>query len=89
MWNHYTDKIVETLVRPIWLFENIFWKYANQIAYNNEKEMAKKILAEVYWYVDIYDFFPSEIDEEKMNKTLNTIFNYYDYKNEWLKNNNS
>jgi len=70
--------ITERFLSNIWLFENMFWKYANNVAYNQKKEKIKKILFEVYGYKDIYEFFPPELDNERVNKVLQTIFTYYD-----------
>jgi hypothetical protein len=78
MSNFFSDKVVDRLIRPIWLFENILWKYSELIAYNTDKELAKKTLAEVYWYRDIYSVIPNQVDEEKFNKFLNQVFSYHE-----------
>lgn len=78
MSNFFSDKVVDRLVRPIWLFENILWKYSELVAYNTEKELAKRTLSEVYGYKDIYNVVPNEIDQEKFNKFLNQVFSYHE-----------
>lgn len=78
MSNFFSDKVVDRLIRPIWLFENILWKYSELVAYNTKKEFAKKALAEVYGYKDIYNVIPNEIDEEKFSKFMNQVFSYHE-----------
>lgn len=85
MSNFFSDKVVDRLIRPIWLFENILWKYSELIAYNTEKELAKKTLSEVYWFKDIYSVVPNEVDQEKFNKFMNQVFSYH----EFMPNNNN
>jgi hypothetical protein len=71
-------KISDRFLSSIGLFENMFWRYSNLIAYNQEKERIKKILADVYWYKDIYEFIPSELDNESVNQVLKTVFTYHE-----------
>jgi len=78
MTNAITEKISERLMRPVWLFTNILGKYSDAMAYDEEKEQAKKILYEVYWYKDIYNVCPSVIDEDKMKRFLDTVFTYHE-----------
>lgn len=73
-----SKKISDRFLSNIGLFENMLGKYANLVAINQEKERIKKVLYEVYWYKDIYDFIPQELDKESMDKVLNTVFSYYD-----------
>lgn len=84
MTNLVTQSIQERLMASVWLFESILWKYSNSVAYNSDKEVYKKILFEM-WFKDIYEVVNPEVDMEKMNKFLNTVFTYYDNKNEWAK----
>lgn len=86
MWLFWKNRdITNRFMANIWLFENMFWKYANNFAYNQKKEKYKRILYHVYGFHDIFDFFPPEIDEAKTNQILKTIFTYYDNSNnnEW------
>lgn len=70
--------ITKKFLSSIWLFENVLWKYSNLVAINQDKERIKKILYEVYGYKDIYDFIPSELDKEGMDKFLKTVFTYHE-----------
>lgn len=72
------QKITDRFLSVIWLFENVFWKYANNIAYNQKREKLKRILREVYWYKDIDSMFPAEIDEKSVDRVLRTVFTYND-----------
>lgn len=72
------QRIIEKFITNIWLFENVFWKVTDLIVYDTEYEKAKRILSQVYWYKDVYDLFPAELDERKVNETLKTLFTYYD-----------
>ena len=73
-----TNKITKKFLSSIWLFENVLWKYSDKVAINQKKEMTKKILCEVYWYKDIYDFIQPELDDEAMSKFLRTVFTYHE-----------
>ena len=76
------ETILKKLMTNYGLFENMFWKYGDNILYNTEKEMAKRFLIKVYGKTDVNILFPEEIDREDYEKTLNTIFTYYDGLNE-------
>ena len=73
-----TNWITKKFLSSIWLFENVLWKYSDLVAINQEKENIKKILYEVYWYKDIYDFIPKKLDNDSVDKFLKTMFTYYD-----------
>ena len=75
--NH--DNILWKFTNNTWLLDKIFWK-EGIILYNEEKEKIKRILFEVYWLKDIYDIFDPELDEEKIDRTLKTIFRFNDLK---------
>jgi len=70
------------MMSNIWLFENMLWKFWDKILYNTTKEKYKRFLFELYWKKDVYSLFPEEIDKEEYNKTLKTLFTYYE-NNEW------
>lgn len=72
------QKIIEKFITNIWLFENVFWKVTDLIVYDTEMEKAKRILYQIYGKKDVYDLFPPELDEAKVEKTLKTLFSYYD-----------
>ena len=74
IWKRISDKFLSN----IWLFENMLWKYSWLVAINQDKERIKKILFEVYWYKDIYDFVPAELDKESMDQVLRTVFTYHE-----------
>jgi len=62
----------------VWLFENMFWKYGDNILYDTQKEMAKRFLKIVFHKRDVNILFPEEVDKDDYEKTLKTIFTYYD-----------
>jgi len=74
-----SKKISDKFLVNIWLFENMFWRYSNLIAYNQDKERIKKILAEVYGYKDIYDFIPPELDGDSIDRVMKTVFTYHEH----------
>lgn len=82
-----TDRqtILKKLMTNYWLFENMFWKYGDDILYDQERELARKILKNAFWKKDVDLYFPEKVDMEKYNETLKTIFTYYDNQNEWDK----
>lgn len=76
------ETILKKLLSNIWLFENMLWKFGDKILYDSTKEKYKRFLYELYWKKDVFSLFPEEIDKEEYNKTLKTLFTYYeDY--EW------
>lgn len=76
------ETILKRLMSNIWLFENMLWKYGDKILFDSQKEKYKRFLFELYWKKDVYKLFPEEIDMEEYNKTLKTLFTYYET-NEW------
>jgi len=81
-----TDRqtILKKLMTHYGLFENMFWKYWDDIIYDTDRELARKILKEWYNKTDVDKYFPEQVDVEKYNTTLKTIFTYYD-NNDWNK----
>jgi len=77
------ETILKKLMSNVWLFENMLWKYWDNVLYNTEKEMAKRFLKNVFHKRDVNILFPEEIDKEDYNSTLKTIFTYYDWINDW------
>jgi hypothetical protein len=71
------DHILSKFTKNTWLLDKIFWG-EGIILYNEDKEKAKRLLKEVYWYDKIYDLFEPELDEEKIDRTLRTIFRFND-----------
>jgi len=71
-WKWLTDKFLTHL----WLFNNVFWQFSNNILLDTEKEKVKKILFTVYNLKDVYDVFPWELDEVKLDRTLKTFFQH-------------
>lgn len=69
-------KILDVFLENIWLFDNIFWKNTTKIIYNQERERAKNILKNVYHYNNVDILFPSEIDENRLYKTMETMFRF-------------
>ena len=76
------ETILKKLMTNYWLFENMFWKYGDNILYDTEREKAKRFLRIVFHKTDVNILFPEEIDKEDYEKTLKTIFTYYDWINE-------
>lgn len=79
----FQTQITERLMDISWLFENTLWKYSDWIAYNQDKEQLKRVLADVYGYKDIYFLVRPEIDDESIDRFFRTIFTYYEEKNKW------
>jgi len=76
------ESILKIMMSNIWLFENMLWKFWDKILYNTTKEKYKRFLYELYWKKDVFSLFPEEIDREEYNKTLKTLFTYYE-NNDW------
>lgn len=72
------DTILKKLMSNYWLFENMFGKYWDDILYNSERELARRILKIWFKKTDVDKFFPSEVDMEDYQNTLKTIFTYYE-----------
>jgi hypothetical protein len=79
------ETILKKLMTNYWLFENMLWKYWDDILYDTDRELARKILKLWYGKTDIDKFFPEQVNMEDYQNTLKTIFTYYDNKNEWDK----
>jgi len=77
------QKITDRFLSVIWLFENVFWKYANNIAYKQDREKIKRVLKQVYWYEDIDKLFPAEVDQNSVDRVMRTIFTYHDPWLDW------
>ena len=84
MWRTDRQTILKKLMTHYWLFENMFWKYGDDIIYDTDRELARKILKQWYSKTDVDKYFPEQVDVEKYNNTLKTIFTYYD-NNDWNK----
>lgn len=80
-----TDRttILKKIMTNYGLFENMFWKYGDDILYDQERELARKILKNAYGKTDIDQYFPELVDMADYKETMNTIFTYYDNQNEW------
>lgn len=74
-------QVTDTLMKVVWLFKNTLWEYADDVAYNQDKEQIKRVLDKCYWYKDIYFFVKPELDEESVDRFFKTVFTYYE-KNE-------
>ena len=77
------ESILKKLMTNYGLFENMFWKYGDNILYDTDREYAKRLLVMVYKFKNVERLFPEEIDKLDYEKTLKTIFTYYDQQNEW------
>ena len=76
------ETILKKLMSNIWLFENMLWKYWDKILFDTDKEKYKRFLYNLYWKKDVYTLFVEEVDQDEYNKTLKTLFTYYE-QNEW------
>lgn len=72
------ESILKRMMSNIWLFENMLWKYWDKILFDTQKEKYKRILFELYGKKDVHSLFPEEVDMEEYNKTLKTLFTYYE-----------
>lgn len=77
------QSILKKLMTNYWLFENMLWKYWDDVLYDQERELARRILKNWYWKTDVDLFFPEQVDMQDYESTLKTIFAFYDSKNEW------
>lgn len=75
--------ILKKLMTNYGLFENMLWKYWDDVLYNQERELARRILKNGYNKIDVDVFFPEQVDMDDYEKTLRTIFTYYDNRDEW------
>jgi hypothetical protein len=55
------------------------------MAYNDDKERAKRILCDVYGYTDIHELCPPEIDQNKVKRFFDTVFSYHETPIEYRK----
>ena len=79
------QSIIKKLMTNYWLFENMFWKYGDDILYDQERQLARRILKTAYWKTDVDLFFPECVDMTDYHQTLKTIFTYYESIDEWAK----
>lgn len=75
-----TDRqtIIKKLMTNYWLFENMLWKYGDDVLYDHDRQLARRILKNWYDKTDVDKFFPEQVDMEDYHNTLKTIFTYYD-----------
>lgn len=75
-----TDRqtILKKLMTNYGLFENMLGKYGDDILYDTDRELARKILKLWYNKKDVDLFFPEQVNMEDYQNTLKTIFTYYD-----------
>lgn len=67
--------VLNRFSRAKWLLVEILWNN-ERLLLKQEKEKTKHLLTTVYWFVDVYDIFPDEYDEEKILNILQTLFKY-------------
>lgn len=79
-----TDRqtILKKLMTNYWLFENMLGKYGDDILYDTDRELARKILKVWFGKTDVDLFFPEQVNMDDYQNTLKTIFTYYDSTNE-------
>jgi len=76
-WLSTDENILTKFTKNVWLLDKIFG-WTGLVMYKEDKEKAKRILYEVYWYENIYQLFSPELDEEKLDKTLTKLFRFQD-----------
>lgn len=81
IWKKISDKFLSN----IWLIENVLWKFTRFIIVRQDKERYKKMLYEVYWYKDIYDFIPEQIDHKNLDSFMNRMMTYHELPEEKIK----
>lgn len=71
-------KILDVIAEQVGLFKDIFWEDTEKIIYNREREQAKILLIDVYWYdaKEVQTMWPSEIDEKKLDSVLEKLFRF-------------
>jgi hypothetical protein len=57
------------------VISQIYGKYADKIVYDQSRERAKHLLYHIYWYKDIFDLLPPELDEQKTMDHVRTLMN--------------
>lgn len=77
------ESILKKFMTNYGLFENMLWKYWDKIIYDTTREKYKRFLYELYGKKDVYSLFPEEVDMDEYNKTLKTLFTYYE-SDEWI-----
>lgn len=71
--------IIDTLVKSIWILEQIFgYEGKDLIFYDTEREESKNFLKNL-GYEDVESLFPPRPDEEKLFRTLWHLFNHNEY----------
>ena len=68
--------IMNMLEQLMWyngIVTQIYWKYADNIIYDQSREKAKHILYHVYGYKDIFTLLPPELDEVKTMDHIRTL----------------
>lgn len=76
--NYQREKVIDKLLSSTGLFESIFGKAHDMIILNEKKEHIKHYLYTVFWFSDVYDIFPKELDDDMTERYLKTMFTYYD-----------
>jgi len=71
-------KIVDKFLSNTGLIPNIFGRYSDKMIFSTEKEKAKNILFNVYWYKDIFDVVPQQVDEDQTINLIKVLNQYYD-----------
>lgn len=79
----FKEQVTDRFMQVVWLFENTLGRYADKVAYNQDKEQIKKVLAEVYGYKNIFYFVEPELDDESVDRFFRTLFTYYEHKEIW------
>lgn len=65
--------ILDRLMSYNGVITQVYWKYADKIVYDQSRERAKNILYHVYWYKDIFELLPPELDESKTIDHVRTL----------------
>lgn len=69
--------IIDKFTEQEGLFDRVFGDRWLAL-YISDREKLKSYLTNAFWFTDVYDIFPPELDIEKTQDIMKTIFTYYD-----------
>lgn len=81
-----SEKLKSYTASLVGFIEEMFGSLSKYVVFNQKKEKIKLWLDKVYWFGSrVYEIIPKELDDESLQKRLNTIFSY-NYSHEILEN---
>lgn len=69
-WN---ESLLDKLLKREWIITGIYWKYSDNVVYDQDKEKAKNMLYSLYGYKDIFEVLPPELDDQKTIDHVRTL----------------